>query len=372
MKILVIAPKNRTVWNFRGDLIREIVGRGHEVLVVGPDMTDVDRIEALGARFTAVAMNKHGINPLKDLRYFIDLRKLIRRERPDVTFGYTIKPTIYGALAAKSEGVKRIVSMVTGVGYLFTSRSVKARILKTAAKMLYRMGMAAADTVIFQNPDDRADFVGTGMVRADKTTIVNGSGVNMERFTPVPLNRRDGEPMRVLCISRALRSKGVEEYIEAARILAERWPGESELTLLGAIDESMSDSIERREVERAVADGVLRYLEERPDVRGAVAESNLMVLASHREGTPRTILEAMAMRRPVVVSDAPGCRQTVSDGVSGLLCQPRSAADLARAIHEMAMKTPAELDAMAQASLDLCRERFDVDSVNAEMLRHLL
>lgn len=372
MKILVIAPKNRTVWNFRGDLIREIVGRGHEVLVVGPDMTDVDRIEALGARFTTVAMNKHGVNPLKDLRYFTDLRKLIRRERPDVTFGYTIKPTIYGALAAKSEGVKRIVSMVTGVGYLFTSRSAKARILKTVAKMLYRMGMAAADTVIFQNPDDRADFVGAGMVRADKTTIVNGSGVNMERFSPAPLNRRDGEPLRVLCISRALRSKGVEEYIEAARILAERWPGESELTLLGAIDESMSDSIERREVERAVADGVLRYLEERPDVRGAVAESNLMVLASHREGTPRTILEAMAMRRPVVVSDAPGCRQTVSDGISGLLCQPRSAADLARAIHEMAMKTPAELDAMAQASLDLCRERFDVDSVNAEMLHHLL
>ena len=372
MKILVIAPKNRTVWNFRGDLIREIVGRGHEVLVVGPDMTDVDRIEALGARFTTVAMNKHGVNPLKDLRYFTDLRKLIRRERPDVTFGYTIKPTIYGALAAKSEGVKRIVSMVTGVGYLFTSRSAKARILKTAAKMLYRMGMAAADTVIFQNPDDRADFIGAHMVKADKTTIVNGSGVNMERFSPAPLNRRDGEPLRVLCISRALRSKGVEEYIEAARILAERWPGESELTLLGAIDESMSDSIERREVERAVADGVLRYLEERPDVREAVAESNIMVLASHREGTPRTILEAMAMRRPVVVSDAPGCRQTVSDGVSGLLCRPRSAADLARAIHEMAMKTPAELDAMAQASLDLCRERFDVDSVNAEMLRHLL
>ncbi len=372
MKILVIAPKNRTVWNFRGDLIREIVGRGHEVLVVGPDMTDVDRIEALGARFTTVAMNKHGVNPLKDLRYFTDLRKLIRRERPDVTFGYTIKPTIYGALAAKSEGVKRIVSMVTGVGYLFTSRSAKARIFKTAAKMLYRMGMAAADTVIFQNPDDRADFIGAHMVKADKTTIVNGSGVNMERFSPAPLNRRDGEPLRVLCISRALRSKGVEEYIEAARILAERWPGESELTLLGAIDESMSDSIERREVERAVADGVLRYLEERPDVREAVAESNIMVLASHREGTPRTILEAMAMRRPVVVSDAPGCRQTVSDGVSGLLCRPRSAADLARAIHEMAMKTPAELDAMAQASLDLCRERFDVDSVNAEMLRHLL
>ena len=158
MKFLLISPKNRTVYNFRGVLLREIRARGYEVLVTGPDRTDVDKIEALGARFIEIPMNKTGTSILGDLRYCRALTELMKRERPDATLGYTVKPAIYGAIAAKRAGVRSVSSMVTGGGYTFISKSIKARVLGLIVRTLYRFGLGKADQVIFQNPDDRDEF----------------------------------------------------------------------------------------------------------------------------------------------------------------------------------------------------------------------
>ena len=175
-KFLLVSPKNRTVYNFRGDLIRDIRAKGYNVVVTGPNRDHIDRIEALGARFIEIPMDKTGINILSDLRYLWRLFKVIRQEKPDITLGYTIKPVIYGSIAACLAGVPNRNSMITGAGYLFTGTSLKAKILRTLALVLYRIGLGRVHRVIFQNPDDRAEFVSKGLLPASKCRAVNGSG----------------------------------------------------------------------------------------------------------------------------------------------------------------------------------------------------
>lgn len=362
-KFLLIAPKNRTVYNFRGDLIKAIRERGYQVYVIGPNRDDIDRVLELGVEFVEVPMNKQGMNPVADLGYIAALRREIRRIAPDVTLSYTIKPAIYGAIAARLAGVKCINSMITGVGYLFTSRSAKARLVRSIAKNLYRVGLWCADNVIFQNPDDRAEFIANRLVSERKTHQVNGSGVNMAHFAAAPLP----EEFRVLTISRALKSKGAEDYLRAAEMVHEADPSVT-MTFLGAIDPSLPDSIDPQLIDSYVARGVVKYLPERADVRTAIADCSIFVLPSYREGTPRTVLEAMSMARPVITTDAPGCRQTVSPGVNGYLVPVADPRSLADAILRMSRMARQQLQVMADASRTLCADRFDVNLVNAEML----
>lgn len=363
MKFILISPKNRTVYNFRGELIREIVGRGYEVVVTGPDRTDVDKIAELGARFVEIPMNKTGTSVAGDVRYCLALWRLFRAERPDVTLGYTVKPCVYGAIAAKLSGVRRVNCMVTGGGYTFTSTSLKARALGLIVRTLYRFGLGLADRVIFQNPDDMNEFCGRGLVKRAKCGLVNGSGVNLERFRPVPLPR---EPS-FLMLSRLLKSKGVREYLEAARKVKARYPG-ARFCLLGRYEDEMQDAVPKEFVERFVADGVVERFDETDDVRPFYTRCNVYVLPSYREGTPRTVLEAMAMGRPILTTDAPGCRGTVEDGRNGFRAPVRDADALARKMMWF-IEHPEAIEGMGRASAELVREKFDVRGVNAEMLR---
>ena len=186
MKFILLSPKNRTVYNFRGDLIKEIVSRGYDVVVTGPNSDNVDKIQELGAEFIEIPMNKNGLNPLKDLSYKKALFGLFKKENPDVVLGYTSKPVIYGSMAAKKAKVPHIVAMVTGAGYAFTAKTTKAKILKMIMSFLYKKAFRCADTVIFQNDDDKQQFVNEKLVKENKCRIVNGSGVNMEKFKVHP------------------------------------------------------------------------------------------------------------------------------------------------------------------------------------------
>lgn len=168
MKFVMISPKNRTAYNFRGDLIKKIIDCGYEVIVTGPNYDNVEKIQELGASFTLIPMNKNGLNPIADLKYLFSLYKLLRKEKPDITFGYTSKPVIYGSLASKLARVPRICAMVTGVGYAFTAKSKKAKIVKTIMSMLYRIAFASADIAIFQNKDDKNNFVSNRLVKEKK------------------------------------------------------------------------------------------------------------------------------------------------------------------------------------------------------------
>lgn len=362
MKFLLISPKNRTVYNFRGDLLRRIMEMGHEVIVTGPDQTDVERITELGVRFVEIPMNKTGTSILGDLRYFARLYRLFRAEKPDITLGYTVKPVTYGAMAAKLAGVKNINGMITGGGYTFAAKTGKARVLGMIVRALYRIGLACTDHVIFQNPDDLEEFCSRRLVRRKKCAVVNGSGVNMSHFTPCPLP----ETPTFFMLSRLLKSKGVMEYLQAAELVKKQAP-HARFYLLGKYETEMQDAVPREYVERYLQAGIVERFEETADVRPYYARCSVYVLPSYREGTPRTVLEAMAMGRPVITTDTNGCRETVVDGKNGFLVPVGDPEALAERMLRF-VQDPALASSMGQAGLAYCRKKFEVSAVNQTML----
>lgn len=363
--LLLLAPQARSLTNFRGPLIHDILAAGHKVSVGAPDIGDDQRsrLEAMGAEVHDTPLDRTGTGILADLRYGAVLRRLMARIRPDIVLSYTIKPNIWGAFAAARLGIPS-VAMVTGLGYAFTdsgAASAKQRLVRGIARRLYRMATDRNARVIFQNPDDRDDFLAEGCL-ADpaKIGMVDGSGVDMAHYARAPL---PDAPV-FLMIARLLRNKGVREYAEAALRLRRTHP-EARCLLAGPFDKG-PDMVARADLDRWVAGG-LEYLGPLDDVRPALAQARVFVLPSYREGTPRSVLEAMAMGRAIVTADAPGCRETIRDGVEGHLVPIRDADALADAMARM-LDDPRRTAAMADAAHARAREKYDVAIVNRQMM----
>ncbi len=362
-KIIIVSPKNRTVYNFRGDLIKKIISHGYKVIVTGPDLIDVDKIEKLGAEFRLMPLSKTGVNPIEDIKYYKGLKKLFKKERPNIVFSYTIKPNIYGSLAAKKAKVKKIYSMVTGAGYIFTATSLKAKIIKKISLMLYKRGLKASHYTIFQNNDDRVEFIRNKLIKEEKTLLVNGSGVNMEYFKKKPLPERT----TFFMLARALKSKGVIEYLEAASKLKKKYP-KVRFMYLGGI-ENMQDSITYEEIKPYIEQGI-EYFDETSDVRPYYKQSSVFVLPSYREGTPRSVLEAMSTGRAIITTDAPGCKETVKDQITGYIVPVKEINSLIDAMEKF-IKNPSLIQTMGEESYLYCKEKYDVNVVNKTMLEHL-
>ncbi len=364
MKFILISPKNRTSYNFRGDLIKKIVSHGYEVIVTGPNRDNVEKIEELGARFVEIPMNKNGVNPLHDIKYLLALKKLFKTEKPDVTLGYTSKPVIYGSIAAKMAKVPHIASMVTGAGYAFTATTAKAKLIKFIMSLLYKTAFCSADIAIFQNSDDKEQFVKEKLVKDKKCVIVNGSGVNTEKFSVAPFPKQT----TFFMLSRVMYSKGIREYLEACEIVKEQHP-EVRFMLLGAC-EGIQDSISPEDLQTYVDRGIVEHFGETDTIADYYKQCSVYVLPSYREGTPRTVLEAMAMGRPIITTDAPGCRETVIDGKTGFLVPIQDAKAVADKMLEFINNTEL-IEQMGKKSLAYCVEKFDVNKVNKDMCKFL-
>lgn len=365
MKYVVVSPKNRTVYNFRGDLIRKIISCGHEVIVTGPNQIDVEKIEALGARFVEIPNRKNGLNPLEDLRYMYRLCGLFRKEKPDCVFSYTSKPVIYGSIAAWIMKVPHIAAMVTGAGYAFAAETLKAKVIKRIQCFLYKLAFIGADVVIFQNRDDSNQFVQERLVKEEKCRLVNGSGVNMEKFASVAYPER----ITFFMLARMIYAKGIREYLQACEMVKQKHP-EVRCLILGNC-ENLPDAISEAELESYVRRGIVEHFGETDTVADYYRQCSVFVLPScYREGTPRTILEAMAMGRPIITTDAPGCRETVIAGENGYLVPVRDSYAVAEAMLRF-VENPSQIQTMGQKSLEYCRERFDVRKVNEDMCRYL-
>lgn len=364
MKFILVSPKNRTVYNFRGDLIKKIITCGYEVVVTGPNRIDVDKIEALGARFVEVPINKNGVNPIADIRYQNALEKIFRQEKPDVVLGYTSKPVIYGSIAAKKAKVPHVAAMVTGAGYAFTAKTAKAKVIRAIMSMLYRRAFRCADAAIFQNTDDRDQFVREKLVKAEKCQLVNGSGVNMEKFPVVPYP----ETVTFFMLSRVMYSKGIREYLQACEIVKEKYP-QVRCMLLGAC-EGIQDSLPKEQLKPYIDRGIIEHFGETDRVADYYGQCSVYVLPSYREGTPRTVLEAMAMGRAIITTDAPGCRGTVIDGETGFLVPIQDGKALAEKMIYF-IENPEQIAVMGQKSHEYCSEKFDVKKVNEVMCNYL-
>ncbi len=366
--VLVLGSFAPSLTIFRGPMIAEMVAAGWRVTACAPGAAEGaigDALRELGAEPVSVTLARTGMNPLSDLAYRRELVGLLRALRPDVLIAYTAKPVIWGSLAAKAAGVPRVLAMVTGLGYAFTPPvrpNLRHAVAALSARLLYRLALRQVDYALFQNPDDRDLFARLGLSPpAERVGLIAGSGVDLDQFTPA-------EPpatLSFLMLARLLGAKGVREYAAAARRLKARHP-EVQFRLAGALDKG-PDAISPDELRDWTGNGV-DYLGELDDVRPALREAAIYVLPSYREGTPRSVLEAMAVGRPVITTDTPGCRETVVDGLNGLLVAPRDAAALESAMARF-IAEPELAGAMGKASLEIARSKYDVRLINAEIMK---
>ena len=382
--VAVVAGHAPSLVRFRGRLLADMVQAGHRVTALAPpaefDPDTGERDESfeqaladLGAAFEPIALSRRGLNPLSEMGAQNALTKRFLGLKPDLVFSYTIKPVIWGSLAAKKAGVPRIFSLVSGLGRGFAAQTRKQssfwtglrdNVLQGIVTGLYRRAVACNDLVFFQNPDDERLFRTKGILGATPSLVVNGSGVDLDEFPAVP---PAPPPPVFLCLARLLTDKGILEYAEAARRLRRVFP--QVRCLLAGPRETGPGSLDPAEAERWKSEPGLEYLGNQADVRPLLAQCAAYVLPSYYgEGLPRSSLEALATARPVITTDHPGCREAVQDGVTGLLVPPRDADALEQAMARF-IQEPELSAAMGRAARKSAEERFDVAKVNAAMLQ---
>lgn len=359
--IMVCANQAWNLLNFRADLIAALIAAGCRVIAVAPSDSEIQPLLAgLGAEFVPLPVDSKGLTPHRDLATYLAIRSLLRKHRPDAWLSWTIKPNIYGAMAAAGCGIPAFPN-VSGLGTAFIRRNL----LTKAVKLLYRWGFRRASVVFFQNGHDRDEFVNSGLIAPTKARILPGSGIDTRRFVPQP----GGRPTRrrFLMLARVVADKGVREFVAAARQIRERWP-DAQFILMGAIGAPNRTAIAREEVDGWVAEGVIQHLDPVSDVRPQIARADFVVLPSYREGLSRVLLEAGAMGRPAITTAVPGCQDIITEGINGFLCEPRDATSLVAALEKAAQTQDRSWQAMSVAACEKVAVEFSVDRVIAKYI----
>lgn len=386
MKIFLMGGNDHSLVNFRGNLISDMVKRGHEVFAAAPPELDYipNQLKALGAEFVPVVYNRVSLNPVRDVGLVNDLHKILQRYRPDVFLGYTAKPAIFGSIAARRARVPYIASMITGSGFTFQTESIRNRMIGLVLRRLYGFALSYSERVFFQNSDDLNAFIDGRLIAPQKCILVNGSGVDLSQFPRSPLARGQKS---FLLTARMIRDKGICEYAAAAKIVKQQHPN-VQFHLVGPIDPNPK-GLKRHEIAAWEREGIIQYHEFQADVRPFLDACSVFVLPSYyREGVPRTLLEALAVGRPIITTDSVGCRETIQrkgpkaanssgiaageivEGENGFLVPPRDSLALSRAMLRL-IDAPGLMQSMATASRRLACERFDVNIVNRTILEAL-
>jgi glycosyltransferase involved in cell wall biosynthesis len=363
--VAVIGSHAQYLVNFRGALMQEMRAHGHRVLALAPDFDTETRsaLSAIGIEPVEISLSRTGMNPFWDLLDVVKLHAQLRRLNPDVVLAIAIKPVVYGISAAAMARVPARFALIPGLGYVFSEGgTARDRIIRKTAQHLYRVALRRAKAVFVQNPDDADELVARRMVARESVLRVNGSGVDL---TAWPLMDLPDSPMTFALAARLLGEKGVREYVAAARRVKAQRP-EVRFLLLGPLDSNPS-AIKEEEVASWVADGVVEW-PGNVDMQYWLAQTNVFVLPSYyREGVPRSSQEAMAAGRPVITTDAPGCRETVIDGETGYLVPPRDVDALVAAMLRF-VENPHQVAVMGRNGRRLAEERFDVRAVNEQIL----
>ncbi len=364
--VLLLDTLASTVLNSRGSLIRALVREGYSVTVATPDLNPgvTAELSKHGVSLVQIPFARTGMNPAQDLLSIYKIYSVVKKLKPDIYLGVTVKPSTLGVIAAWFAGVPNRFALITGLGYAFTQgNEFKRRVANFAAKITYRIGLAFANKVIFQNDDDKNLFTSTGLAKDGQVARVNGSGVDLARFAAAPLPPR---PFSYLMIGRLLRDKGVREYAAAARIVKAQHP-QARFSLIGAIDQNPT-AITNTELQGWIADGIIEYGGTVEDVRQAIAACHVLVLPSYREGIPKTVLEGLAMGRPIITTTSPGCRETVQSDANGILVPARDVHALVAAELQLMMLPEQDLAAYALESRALAERAFDEKLVVKQFL----
>ena len=384
MKIALICPDDISFWLFRRGLICALRRLNHEVVLLCRGGPFIAALLDLGARHISIPFERF-MSPSRDVAIFLRLLAVMRLERFDCVHNFTPKPNIYGTLAAYLCRVPRIFNSVTGLGYLYQDPGEPSPLLRRISKWmmhaLYRRASHLAQRTWFQNPDDIDYFVTHRLISADRCVLVRSSGIDTaawdpQRYAPelrrrmrIELGVSEGQTL-VLMVARALRSKGVLEFFEAARIIAQQ-RSEIAFRLAGEAEEDAQDGISADRLRREESQTNFRWLGQRSDIPEVIAAADIVVLPSYyREGVPHSLLEAMALAKPIVTTDSVGCREVITHGVNGLMVPPRDGNSLANAILELA-SSPARRAEMGNAGRAIAERDFSETLVVDRLLREI-
>lgn len=366
MKVVVLSSHTPSLFWFRTDMMQAFQEKGHTVYALGnePEEQWSQQFASKGIIYKQIQVWRNGVNPLNDLKTLISIRKMLKEIRPDKIFTFQAKTVIYGGIAANLLGIKEVYPLIAGVGSVFLNDGLKTKVIRKILTLEYKVGMKNSPVVFFQNKDDEKVFRDNGIVKKQKVVLLHGSGVNAEHFGVLPLP----EQFAFLCTSRLIRDKGVYEYLEACKKIKAEYPNVRCL-LVGPYDSNPS-ALKPEDIENFVQQGIIEYFGEQTDVRPYLEQCNVFVLPSYREGTPKTVLEAMACGRAVITTDAPGCRETVIDGENGFLVPVKDVDALYEKMKHF-IENQELISDMGQKGRERVEKLFDVKLVNQCILESM-
>lgn len=362
MKVAIVINTSWNIYNFRMDLIHSLKENGMEVIAIAPEDEFSAKLQEV-LNYYPLQMEQKGTNPLKDLLLIRRFYRLYKKLQPDCILHYTIKPNIYGTIAARLAGIP-CINNVSGLGTVFLHKNLVSKI----AQSLYRFAFRFPHNVFFQNRDDRNLFIDLRLIKKEKTDVLPGSGINLNKFHPQPLPQK--QPFTFILVSRLLYDKGIVEYAEAAAIIKETNP-ETRFLLAGSLDTNSALGIPKSMLKSWQDDNLIEYLGFTTEIQKIMSECHCVVLPSYREGTPRTLLEAAALARPIVTTDVPGCREVVVDSYNGYLCKERDADDLANKMLKVLNTEYTSLTELGNNGRNLVESKFSQEFVAAKYLESL-
>lgn len=359
IKVLVLSNGTRVTYKFRKELLVSLLGKKYEVVLSAPDDGFCPELQCLGIRFVENPLERRGMNILKDVQVFFQYIQLIRTEKPDIILGYTIKPNIYGNLAAKFFGLP-VISTITGLGDAFLSSGFFASFIR----FLYRVSLSKRTRIAFQNESDKEIFLRARLTTESKCFLLPGSGVNLDEFTPLPYPHQT--KLVFTYIGRILRTKGINELLDASQKVKKIYSDEVEIKIVGPLEDDYAEQIADYSTR-----GMITYLDFQADIRPVIKNSNCIVLPSYQEGMSNALLEAAAMARPLIATNINGCKEIINNGVNGFLCEPRSSESLFQALESFLKLSFSEKERMATESRKIVEQKFNRAVVVETMINEI-